>query len=563
MQSLMSTASKLKIGHKIILAFAVMVLTSMAVASVTYIQIHATRAVEQQAKRVDELVDLLQHMYINALSQQAAVQTFMITGSAEMVAAYEANREEFAEHFAEARTLAQEDDVRALTTVGEVVADWQTNVAERQLSLMQNAMTINEARAIEVSGAGDAFRATLDSAMAALMDQVETNRAELTEAMDGAFTTTLTAALIGGAVMLALATFAGFMLIRGISTPIRAITRTMLALAKGDNGVAIPYRNRSDEVGEMAGAVQVFKDNAIARDQLEADQAKDRETREQRARSIEELIAHFDASVHEMLQIVRSASTELEATAESLSATAEETSRQVTAVAGGSEEASSNVQTVATAAEELSGSIQEISRQVAETARIADQARTQAERTDGRVTELAETAQHIGTVVELINDIAARTNLLALNATIEAARAGEAGKGFAVVAQEVKSLANQTAKATEEIAQRITGTQQATTEAVTDIRSIGEVIGRLNEIASTIASAVEEQGAATQEISRNAQQAAAGTQHISANVASVSDAAGETGSAAGQLLEAAQGLSRQSSDLRGQVETFLTGIRAA
>ena len=264
--------------------------------------------------------------------------------------------------------------------------------------------------------------------------------------------------------------------------------------------------------------------------------------------------------VKDVVEVVASASTEIESNAQLMSATAEQTSRQSSAVAAASEEATSNVQTVASAAEEMSSSIDEISRQVAQSAEIAGSAVEEANKTNATIQGLAEAAQKIGEVVDLINDIAGQTNLLALNATIEAARAGEAGKGFAVVASEVKSLATQTAKATEEIANQIGAMQSVTSESVEAIKGIGTTIERINEIATTIASAVEEQGAATQEIARNVQQAAQGTQEVSSNISEVTKGVSETGQASGQVLEAASGLSKQADELKTEIDAFIESL---
>jgi methyl-accepting chemotaxis protein len=365
------------------------------------------------------------------------------------------------------------------------------------------------------------------------------------------------------AAVIALSSLLGLAIIRSISRPLRAMTGAMAKLADGDKTVAIEGGERKDEIGAMAKAVQVFKEGMLKAEALEAEQAKERAVREARARRIESLTVAFDSGIGAIVGTLSSSAHEMQSTAASMTSTAEETARQTTAVATASEEASTNVQTVASASEELFSSISEISRQVAASSEIAGQAVVEAQRTDALVKGLVEAAQKIGAVTSLINEIASQTNLLALNATIEAARAGEAGKGFAVVASEVKSLANQTAKATEEIGAQIAAMQSATGETVSAIGSIGSIIGQVNEIATTIAAAVEEQGAATQEIARNVQQAAKGTQEVSGNIAGVTQAAGETGAAASQVLDAAGEMSRQAEMLRGQVDQFLSAVRAA
>jgi methyl-accepting chemotaxis protein len=348
-----------------------------------------------------------------------------------------------------------------------------------------------------------------------------------------------------------------------IARPVLAITAVMGRLAKRDWTAEVPSVGQRDEIGQMAQAVQVFKQNGIENERMQTEQAAAQEAKQRRQKAIEDHIGHFETSVAVTLKTLASASTEMSSTAESMSATAEQTNRQAMAVSAASEQASSNVQTVASAGEELSSSIAEIGRQVAQSTKIAGAAVEEAHRTDLKVQGLVEAAQKIGDVVQLITDIAAQTNLLALNATIEAARAGEAGKGFAVVASEVKSLANQTAKATEDIGQQIGAIQSATKESVDAIKSIGKTITQINEIATTIAAAVEEQSAATQEIARNVQQAAKGTSEVSANIAGVNHAASETGTAATQVLGAAGELSKQAETLRGEVERFLANIRAA
>ncbi|WFU16852.1 methyl-accepting chemotaxis protein [Bradyrhizobium sp. CB3481] len=350
---------------------------------------------------------------------------------------------------------------------------------------------------------------------------------------------------------------------RSIVPPILKMVGAMGKLAGGDHSVAIPATDRKDELGLMAKAVLIFKENMIKAKELADKETEAVKARMARATRVNELTQAFDNSISNVLRSVASASTELQATASSMTATAEEASNQATAVAAATEEASTNVQTVAAASEELAGSVTEIGRQVAQSAAIAQKAVEEADRTNVTVQGLYDGAASIGDVVKLINDIASQTNLLALNATIEAARAGEAGRGFAVVASEVKSLAEQTAKATEQIGAQISAIQNSSSEAVTAIKGITSTINEMNEIASAIASAVEEQGSATQEIARNVQQAAAGTSEISANVVGVQQAAGDTGAAAHQVLQASSELSKQSETMRGEVEAFLNNIKAA
>ncbi len=350
---------------------------------------------------------------------------------------------------------------------------------------------------------------------------------------------------------------------RAIVTPVNTMTAAMNKLAKGDKTVEIPAVERQDEMGEMARAVLIFKENMIRAEQLADEQLKEHEARSKRAELVAALTKTFDNQVGGVLSAVTSASTQLQATAGSMSATAEQTSKQSVAVSSASEQAAANVQTVASAAEELSSSIAEIGRQVQQSSEIASKAVAEAQRANSMVQGLVSASHKIGAVVALITDIANQTNLLALNATIEAARAGEAGKGFAVVAAEVKNLANQTARATEEIGDQISGIQAATDEAVQTIEAIGKTIVNIHEISAGVAAAVNQQGVATQEIARNVEQAAAVTQDVTSNIALVNTAANDTGAAAAQVLDAAQDLSRQSDDLKTIVQGFLGEMRAA
>jgi methyl-accepting chemotaxis protein len=356
-----------------------------------------------------------------------------------------------------------------------------------------------------------------------------------------------------------------FLLGKGISRPMTAMCKAMRELAGGNFDVVLPGLGRKDELGEMAGAVEEFKMQAIAKAERDA-AAQDAQNKAAGAARRAELIRfadQFEAAVGTIVSNVSASAVQLEQAAGTLTRTAETTQSLSSRVVGASEEASSNMQSVATATEELSTSVDEIGRRVHESNRIAEAAVLQAQQTDGRIGKLSRAAQEIGDVVKLITAIAEQTNLLALNATIEAARAGDAGRGFAVVASEVKSLASQTAKATDEISSHILGMQGATQESVAAIKEIGGTIGQISEIASSIAGAVEQQSAATQEIARNVQSVAQGTHEAAANITQVNRGATETGAASEEVLNSAKTLSTESTRLREELDRFMANIRAA
>jgi methyl-accepting chemotaxis protein len=419
---------------------------------------------------------------------------------------------------------------------------------------------------LAVPKAADALRASgnlLVDTLSALSTRLAANYAAKRTEMATVSKRALWAEGIGIAVLVLAIGTLGTLLARTVARRIVGLAHTMRALAGGDHGVTVAGTAAHDEIGVMAQAVQVFKDMAIEAERLAAQQSEQQAAREERAQNLERLSHEFDTGVAGILERLGGSAGTLSETAQSMSATAEETSRQAAAAAAASTQASANVQTVAAATEQLAGSITEVGGQVTHSAEIARQAVDEAHRADATVKDLAAAAQRIGEVVALINQIAAQTNLLALNATIEAARAGDAGKGFAVVASEVKSLANQTTRATEDIRSQIGAIQGATTDTVEAIRGIGAIIDQMNSISSTVAAAIEQQRAATESIARDVTQTAGGTNAVSENVAGVSSAADATGTAAAQVLDAARQMTGETEALHRIVDDFLTRIRTA
>ena len=494
-----------------------------------------------------------------AVDMETGMRGYLLAGREDFLAPYESGSASFFSLSESLKETVNDNpaQVELLTEAQQTIRDWQVNVTEPNIALRRQigststmddmADLIGEARGKQFF---DRFRA--------IMADFRGEELGLMEIRQASNETTVTSTFLIMAVTVGVGLIAGIGLAwivgNGIAGPIARMTASMRTLAGGDTSVEIPGTERKDEIGEMAGAVQVFKDNAIEKTKLEEQQAqKDKDAEEKKRRDMAQLADNFESSVNEVIESVASGSAEMQSTAESMSSTAEETNRQATAVASASEQAASNVQTVASAAEELSSSVAEVNTQVVESARMSQDAKEKAETTNEQVKGLAEASQKIGDVIDLINDIASQTNLLALNATIEAARAGDAGKGFAVVASEVKSLANETAKATEEIASQVSNIQEETRQAVVAIETIGEVVAKINENSTTIAAAVEEQTAATSEISRSAQEASKGTTEVSSNIGGVSQAATETGSASRTISEHAEMLKTESKKFVEQV----------
>jgi methyl-accepting chemotaxis protein len=560
--------SKLSIRTKIV---AVVCLLLLALAGMGLLSARSMRSLDANTKEMASnwlpSIKALGELNVGLMTYRAVLRAHMLAETIEDKQTVEKQLEGIAQKNMKARStyeaMINSPEERAL------YADWSKHwddykaIAAKVMELSRKEAGHLPREALELNKQAIKIGSEADAIMAKdieLNDKGAANDARAAEE-------TYSSMLMWLAVIVGLAILSGaavsFYVIRDISAGIASIVEPMQALGQGDLTAEVPHQGEKTEIGQMADALQIFKEALIAKRAADEAAAKDAEAKIERGRRVDGITREFEQMIGEIVNNVSSASSQLESSAGTLSSTASRGQELSTTVAAASEEASTNVQSVASATEELSSSVNEISRQVQESARMASSAVDQARSTTDRVGELSKAATRIGDVIELINTIAGQTNLLALNATIEAARAGEAGRGFAVVASEVKALAEQTAKATGEIGQQINGIQAATQDSVNAIKEISGTIEKLSEISSTIAAAVEEQGAATQEISRNVQQAAQGTQQVSSNITDVQRGATETGSASSQVLAAAKTLSTDSGRLKSEVSKFLTNVRAA
>jgi methyl-accepting chemotaxis protein len=504
-----------------------------------------------------------------AVDMETGMRGFLLAGREEFLDPYVGGRDRFGTLVDSLQETVSDNpaQVQLLNEIKENLGAWQTQVTEPTIQLRRDigdAKTMNDMAALVGEARGkvffDKFRglmAEFSSIEAALM---ESRQAANASTVTTTFITIVATILIAIGIGVALAMFIG----KGIAGPIIAMTETMRKLAAGDKSVEIPGAERVDEIGDMSKAVQVFKENAIKADELAAQQAEQEKRAEKEKReAMLQMADDLEQNVKGVVDSVSAAANEMGSTAQTMSAASEQTTNRAGAVASASEEATTNAETVAAASEELSQSIQEIGRQVSEASGVAEKATKQAEQTNVTVQELAQGAEKIGEVVSLINDIADQTNLLALNATIEASRAGEAGKGFAVVAAEVKSLAAQTANATEEIGQQINTMQATTSETVSAIEAVVGAMGEINGVTANIASSVEQQNSATQEIARSIQETASGTRDVTSNIGEVSTAAQQSSEAASTVVTVVDDLTQQSQTLNSELDSFLSKIRAA
>lgn len=560
----MTLLNNISIGRKFAVAFGVLVAIMIASGASTFYQLNRASEAASEVERVNALLGTLEAMQVNAVDQSGSIKEFLLSGDRTAIDRYREQGALFDEA-AEALLAALGNSSTARGGAEEYIAinaDWR-QTADRQISLMRQPFTVDEARLMESNGAGRNYVAAMTDKFNLLSEMGEAVVQEAKVKQDSVFLTVEFFAAGSAVLGVVIAVLAYLTLTRGIAVPIKAMTGVMGEMATGNHNVTVPGAGRGDEVGQMSEAVEVFRRNMVENERLQAEASAKQKAELDRAQALRDLTQSFETEAQSMTEAVAAAAAELEGTAQALNGIADQSTQRATLVAAASEETSANVQTVATASTELSASISEISHQVSNANTLASEARSDAQSTEAEVRALDEAVQRIGTVVTLIQEIAEQTNLLALNATIESARAGDAGKGFAVVASEVKSLAGQTGKATEEIASQIQAVQDRTKTAVDAIAKIVIRVNEVQEVAAAVAAAVEEQDSATKEISRNVEEVASAANEVNENISGVREAASETGETSGKVLTTARNLSGQAEGLKQRVQAFLRDVRAA
>ncbi|MEZ5666313.1 MAG: methyl-accepting chemotaxis protein [Alphaproteobacteria bacterium] len=557
--------NNLRVGRKLAVAFGILLAVSITACAVVLFNLQSIRSANadsEQALRLQSLIGAAADAQIEA---EGAIRSLILSGDLTYKDRFAAAVEAFDAVMADLRSAGydQAEFVDGTANVAALNRAWIDNLASVQLGYMLTPATVDLARALEVSPDRLGLQAEIADALAGLSAFAEAIVADSSDSESALLGLSLVVLAVAAVVLIGSAIGIGWMLSRTVGAPLQQLAGITEKLAAKDWAVAMPGVDRSDEIGRMTEALAAFRDNGRRAEQLEAAQQAERKLQLDRSARIESLARDFDREAHEVLDTLTGAATEMQATSKSMSAAAQDAMMRASNVANAAGQAGHNVQSVSAASEELTASIREISGQVQNVSTDAGKASTSANEAKQQIGTLALVTAKVGQVVAMITEIAEQTNLLALNATIEAARAGEAGKGFAVVASEVKALANQTARATDEIRAQIEAIQTQTTVSVDAIGQVAEAIQFVNQASASIAAAMEQQSAATQEIAQSVGMAATGTEEVVNNIAGVSEGADETGRSAEEVLKVSQELARRASHMRSSITEFLTAVRAA